>query len=50
MDPKPKQNPDPQAEVVPELPLTPEQASDVKGGKLYSKSSKGTHFPEVVIE
>ena len=50
MDTKPTQNPDPEAQVVPDLPLTAEQATDVKGGKIYDAASKGTHVPAVVVE
>jgi len=45
-------------QVVPDLPLSPDQATDVKGGKLidgatpkvYEAACKGTHIKEVVIE
>jgi len=54
---KPTKNSDLQAQVVPDLPLAPDQATGVKGGridaaspKLYEAACKGTHLPEVVIE
>ena len=51
MDPKTNENPDPQAEGVPDLPVTPEQANAVKGGHNMEKPTpKGTHLPEVTIE
>jgi hypothetical protein len=57
MDMKPTKNLDLQAQVVPDLPLTPDQVTDVKGGridaatpKLHEAACKGTHLPEVVIE
>jgi len=44
----------PAKQVVPDLPLTPDQATDVKAGKatpkLYEAVCKGTHLPEVVIQ
>lgn len=58
MDPKPTESPDQKAQVVPDLPLTEDQASDIKGGKLldgkspniYDKTCTGKHLPEVVTE
>ena len=58
MHTKPTKRPDPQALALPDLPLTSDQATDVKGGKavkaatpkLYEAACKGTHLPEVVIE
>ena len=51
MDTKPAKTTDPKAEPVSNLPLTPEQATEVKGGsKLSDALCKGTHIKEVIIE
>jgi hypothetical protein len=50
MDTKPTKIPDSKAQAVPDLRVTPEQAADVKAGKIYEPLCKGTHLPEVVIE
>ncbi len=59
MDTNPTKNPDPKAQDVPDLPLPPDEATDVKGGgirvdpaapKLYDVLCKGTHLPEVTLE
>jgi hypothetical protein len=49
MDTKPTKTPDPKAQAVPDLRVTPEQATDVKGG-THDALCKGTHIKEVVIE
>lgn len=53
METKPTENPDSQAEIIPDLPVSPDQADDVSGGKakpLLSKSvTRGTHLPRAEI-
>ena len=57
MDPKPNENPDPQAEIIPELPLMDDQATDIKGGKfidgkspiISDKTCPGSHIRDVII-
>ena len=45
METKPTKNNEPKAEALPDLPLPPDQAGDVKGGTC----AKGQHIPMVKI-
>jgi len=45
METKPTKNTEPKAEALPDLPLPPEQAGDVKGGFCAT----GKHIPVVKI-
>ena len=53
MDPKPTEKPDSQTEIIPELPVSPDEANDVSGGKAKPKLSqyvtRGKHIPSVEL-
>jgi hypothetical protein len=47
METKPTKNNEPKAEALPDLPVPPDQAGDVKGGTLICAT--GHHYPAATI-
>ena len=41
MDPKPTEKPDPQTEIIPDLPVSPDEADDVSGGRGEAHPKRG---------